>query len=124
MGNIKRILHQQVVEHPPLNERFIVELAENVHVHLRNIRLEFSAAEFLLILRALKGISEEMVQDFDYRHGNYLVIAKASLPPTTEFDDRLQIEEQRDGSCHVHYRNLRLEDKTPKVIAWGRNLKT
>ena len=55
MGNIKRILRKNKVSKPLLNNRFTVELCENVHLHYRNLRLEFPKDEFLHILRLLKG---------------------------------------------------------------------
>tara|TARA_Y100000034_G_C6876371_1_gene400873 strand:- start:482 stop:1078 length:597 start_codon:yes stop_codon:yes gene_type:complete len=110
MGNIKKVLLAEGVSAPLFNNRFTTELCENVHVHYRNVRLEFPKEEFLQILRELKQIDEKTVEDFEYGKGNFLsLINKETLPDQCEFNERLQIEEQEEGHYHVHYRNLRLE---------------
>lgn len=110
MGNIREILYQRKVPKSMLNSRLTVELCENVHFHYRNLRLEFSKEEFLFILKHLKDIDENKVENFEYGEGKFEgLINTFCLPESTEFDDRLQIEEQAEGHYHVHYRNLRIE---------------
>lgn len=109
MGDIKRILLTADVPAPPLNTRFIIELCENVHIHYRNLRIEMTKGEFLLLVAAVRVFSKDIVEDFDYRPGNYRAIANTILPEKTPFDTRFQVEEQRDGTIHIHYRNIRLE---------------
>lgn len=109
MGNIREILYTQKVPKSMLNNRFTVELCENVHLHYRNLRLEFSKEEFLFLLKHLKEIDEEEIETFPYDEDFKFLVKTFNLPESTEFDDRLQIEEQEEGHFHVHYRNLRLE---------------
>lgn len=109
MGLIKRIIEYMKVGKPPHNTRFTVELCENVHVHYRNLRLEFSPDEFVRILDRLKQIDLSIVKNFKYSPDSFREIVHLTLPEKTEFDDRLQIEEQQNGQTHIHYRNLRLE---------------
>lgn len=109
MGQIKKIIKKKTVPKPKFNARFCVELCENVHIHYRNLRLEFDKDEFLLILEALKSINEEKVDSFKYSPSAFKQIVNKVLPQETEFDKRLQIEEQVEGHHHVHYRNLRIE---------------
>ena len=110
MGDNKRIIKKKVIPIPRLNQRLTVELCENVHLHYRNLRLEFSKDEFLFIVKLIKGLDEKVIKDFVYDKGNFNELIKTvDLPPCTEFNDRLQIEELMDGSFHVHYRNLRLD---------------
>ena len=96
-----------------LNERFTVELCENVHVHYRNLRLEFPKEEFLKILRVMKSLDEEEIENFEYGDDRPINIKSLFegyiLPKETEFNNRLILEEQVGGHYHLHYRNLRVE---------------
>lgn len=109
MGDIKRILLTGNVPAPSLNTRFVVELSENVHIHYRNLRIEMDKDEFLLLLAAMKKIDEGTVSSFAYGPDAFLALAGATLPEATPFNGRLRVEEQRNGTIHIHYRNLRLE---------------
>ncbi len=110
MGRIRRIFETRTLEEPILNQRFTVELCENVHLHYRNLRLEFPKEEFLRLLQHLKGLDEARIERFDYGHGRFeTLIEDRGLPPVTEFNRRLQVEEQVEGHFHVHFRNLRVE---------------
>lgn len=91
------------------NTRLVVELCENVHVHYRNLRLEFSREEFLGILEAFSGIKREDIEAFEFGPNKHALLREAVLPAKTEFDDRLVLEEQATGAWHLHYRNLRME---------------
>ena len=120
MGNIKKILLNEAVPKPPFNDRLTVELCENVHIHYRNIRLEFPKDEFIQLLRELKQIDEQTVEEFEYGEDKFLsLINKRMLPGISEFDDRLQIEEQVEGHYHIHYRNLRLELLRLEELGYG-----
>lgn len=110
MGQVKRILFETKCKKPMLNNRFTVELCENVHIHYRNLRLEFPKEEFLMLLEAFKRLSNEEIKNFNYSDDNFKeLIGIYNLPPNTEFDDRFVLEEQVQGHFHVHYRNLRVE---------------
>ncbi len=110
MGQIKRIIRKEKVPTPLLNNRFTIELCENVHMHYRNLRLEFPKEEFLLILRKLKALNEHEIDTFTYGSNSFKsLICDHDLPDNTEWNDRLQYEEQVNGQYHLHYKNLRVE---------------
>ena len=66
MGNIKEVLYSREVPKSMLNNRLTVELCENVHLHYRNLRLEFSKEEFLFLLKHLKSVDEKTIEEFEY----------------------------------------------------------
>lgn len=110
MGRIKIILKKKKVPAPKLNNRLTCELCENIHIHYRNIRVEFTKEEFLHILRLLHNIDINEVENFHYSDWAYKEIIKDfGLPEKTFYNNRLQIEQQMEGHYHIHYRNVRLE---------------
>jgi len=110
MGQVKRVLFQSKCKKPMLNNRMTIELCENVHIHYRNLRLEFPKEEFLTILKAFKSIDEKQIEEFDYNENSFKeIFSTHDLPEKTEFDDRIVLEEQVGGHLHLHYRNLRIE---------------
>ena len=58
MGRTVKILAKKEVPPSLCNTRFTVELCENIHVHYRNIRLEFKKEEFLHILDLISKIDK------------------------------------------------------------------
>jgi len=112
MGQVKKIVFETTCGKPMLNNRLTVELCENVHLHYRNLRLEFPKEEFLQILAMMKGLDEKTIEEFEYYPGNFKSLFNAKiLPDETEFNNRLIVEEQEQGHYHLHYRNLRIEGK-------------
>lgn len=110
MGEVKRVIFEHKLSCPAMfNTRLVVELCENVHVHYRNLRLEFSREEFLGILEALKTVTPANIEAFEFGPDRHAMLCEAVLPERTEFDDRLILEEQVSGAWHLHYRNLRVE---------------
>lgn len=108
MGEIKQVIIEKEVPTPMFNDSLRVELCENVHIHYRNIRLEFKKAEFLLFREVMLRATPEVVEAFPYGEDHQLLVT-ARLPECTEFDKRMRVEEQTDGSFHIHYRNIRGE---------------
>ena len=113
MGQIKQVILEREVPKPMFNESLRVELCENVHIHYRNIRLEFLKEEFLIFREAISRVHIDQVLNFPYGEDHVLAVV-ATLPEKTEFDTRMRLEEQVDGSFHIHYRNLRGEFKSLK----------
>lgn len=109
MGRVRRVIAQGEVDKPIFNKRACVELCENVHLHYRNLRLEFDKDEFLNLLAMLRKIDPKEVANFPYAPDAFQEIARTTVHETTEHDSRLVVEEQVEGHYHVHYRNLRIE---------------
>lgn len=121
MGLVKKVLVNREVPTPKFNGRLTIELCENVHLHYRNLRLEFSKEEFIELIQHLADLDLSLVDDFDYGPNEFLLLREAKLQKETEFDKRLQIEEQADGTFHVHYRNLRIEVNNLEEIGCDQN---
>ncbi len=64
MGNVYKTLGKAKVPPTPKHygERLVVELCENIHIHYRNLRIEFSDEEFFqfadIITQAAKRLKE------------------------------------------------------------------
>lgn len=117
MGRIKSIISQKEVSIPNFNNRFTVELCENIHLHYRNIRLEFTQDEFILILEYLKSINKNDIINFKYSDYSFkCLVEQFNLPENVFYNKRLQIEEQIEGHFHFHYRNLRIESDSLQDI--------
>lgn len=111
MGEIKEVVVEKTVPTPMFNDSLRVELCENVHIHYRNIRLEFGPEEFLLFREAMVRCDPDRVREFPYGKDHVLLVT-AGLPEKCEFNDRMRVEEQTNGCWHIHYRNLRGEFRT------------
>ncbi len=120
MGRTVKILKKRSVPPSLYNTRFTLELCENVHLHYRNICLEFDKEEFLHILDLLQKIDRKEIETFPYNNYNFkLLIEDFCLPSKSKYNDRLQIEWQKEGHYHIHYRNCRLEFKKLREIGFN-----
>ena len=92
------------------------DLCENIHLHFRNIRLDFSVKEWAAFCAAINNIQkgiEFSIEDKKYREGdpNFLLQVQYNIPLESDSDyypNRSLIEVQRDNTVHFHYRDLRL----------------
>lgn len=124
MGKIVRTIESQKVASKQrlCRKRLCVDLAENVHLHFRDIRLEFSVAEWevfgALVAEATAGIKAEV--DKGYKEGAHKQRGKWTAPTlkadSAYFPDRLQLEENANGSYHLHWNEFRLEMR-PQTLA-------
>ena len=89
---------------PLLKERLSVDLCENIHIHFQNLRIEFDLNEFLVLWDAVSHIEPSKISPLHWG-----TLCHCPLPHTTEWNRRLQLEEQVEGHYHLHYRNLRIE---------------
>jgi hypothetical protein len=117
MGHIKNFLSGEIIEHRSITPNMIwTDLCENVHLHYRNLRLEFSELEFASFRAAINmlGRAVELVSvEKDYSEGdpNFLVQQMFNTPLSSDSDyysNRVTLELQKDNTVHFHYRDLRL----------------
>lgn len=116
MGNIKKVLAISELEPRSITSTSIWgDLCENIHLHYRNTRLEFSEREWASFRAAINGIGhgiEKVSIEQDYREGDPQFLISISfnepiLHDSKYFSDRFVIELERDDTVHIHYRDIR-----------------
>jgi hypothetical protein len=133
MGKIIHMLSKNRVKKrcDLLPTRLITEenKGEGFHVHLRNMRLDFSQDEF-------RSLSEHLARSFqayqsgsgvlmddgrDGRRDGYYVLDEQKIAPAPEINPtKLQIEVNHPGKVHLHLRNLRLELSYTEFVHFAR----
>jgi len=117
MGHIRRLLALGEIEPRTLTSNMIwTDLCENVHLHYRNLRFDFSEKEFAAWRAANHNLGmavEHSADKYKFREGdpNFLVQQMFDHPLESNSDyypNRMSIELQKDNTVHVHYRDLRL----------------
>lgn len=117
MGEIKKVLAIGEIEPRTLTSNSIwSDLCENIHLHYRNIRFDFSETEWAAFRAAINGIGlgvEKTAEEKNYREGdpNYLVQVMFNHRLKSDskyYPNRSVIELQRDNTVHFHYRDLRI----------------
>ena len=117
MGHIKKVLAMGELDPRTITaDRIWTDLCENVHLHYRNNRFDFSEKEFAAFRAAINhlGMAVEFCgNEYSYREGdpNFLVQQMFDEPLNTDseyYSNRVSIELQKDNSVHFHYRDLRL----------------
>lgn len=123
MGEIKKMLAMETVEPRTITARQIwTDLCENVHLHFRNLRLDFSEVEFAHFRAAINALGmavEKCAENNKYREGNpnFLIQQVFNAPLDSDSDyypDRVLIELQKDNTVHFHYRDLRVHLTRPE----------
>ena len=117
MGDIKKLLAMGEISPRQLTANTLwTDLCENIHLHYRNIRLDFSEKEFAIFRAAIHhlGMAVEYESEKNqYEEGdlNFLdqQIFNTHFPSDSEYyPNRVTIEYERDHTVHFHYRDLRL----------------
>lgn len=123
MGNIIQILDSLTLSDSPTLQasRMTVEKCENIHIHYRNQRLEFSKEEFEFYVDKLIEAKEKLKtapEETDF----YSLVASLDLKEDPEFyPKRLQIE-ANVGGIHLHYKNIRLELTKDEFKVYGNSI--
>lgn len=117
MGAIKKVLSAIRISPRYLTARGIWgDLCENIHLHYRNLRLDFSVKEWAAFCSAINSIQkgiEFSIEDKKYREGdpNFLLQVQYNVPLDSDsnyYPNRSLIEIQQDNTVHFHYRDIRL----------------
>jgi hypothetical protein len=117
MGHIRKMLAMKKLPSRVITPNQIwTDLCEDVHLHYRNVRLDYSEKEFAVFRAAIHQLGmavEHVANENDYREGdpNFLIqqIFNERLDADSDYyPNRCTIELQKDGTVHFHYRDLRL----------------
>jgi len=115
MGDVRRIHRHGSTDAKYQWHNYIgLELTENVHLHYRNIRLEFTPKEFLFIHAMINSLTPEELEKIKTRkYGfkepvDFLRISK-DLPSNDWWENSFSLEEQANGMFHFHFGNLRID---------------
>lgn len=125
MGHCRKILKWSPVGSISAfySDLFSVELAENFHIHLRNLRLELDHVEFEQLA---KGFSEALknwkrrgrphTEKYEHVHDPLVTLHRSRISPIPSLwnsytaNDEMRVELQQWADyIHLHYRNLKLE---------------
>lgn len=117
MGDIKKVLAMGELPYRSVTPRGIwSDLSENAHLHMRNVRMEFSEDEFARYRNAVHSLGmamEKHAEATDYREGDCnggtTFNWHGGLKEDSDYyPNRCTIELGRDNTVHFHYRDLRL----------------
>lgn len=117
MGNVRRMLAAETLEPRTITARQIwSDLCENVHLHFRNLRIDFGELEwahFRAAINMLGKAVEHTALEEKYEEGdpNFLIQCLFDVLISNSskyYPDRFLIELENDSSVHIHYRDLRL----------------
>jgi len=123
LGHIKKVLAATELDPRTITSTGLWgDLCENVHLHYRNLRLDFSEIEWSNMRSAINSIGIEMEREVvnrNYREGdpNFLIqfmYNHGTKSNSEYYANRFLIELQRDNTVHVHYRDLRLHLTIPE----------
>lgn len=129
MGAIKKVLAEGEIPPRSVTPGAIwSDLCENVHLHYRNTRFDFSEKEWAHFRAAINklgiAVEHESVER-DYKEGdpNFLVHMMFNTPLKADseyYQNRCTIELQKDNTVHFHYRDLRLHWSNEEFIEIAR----
>lgn len=125
MGTIKRILvERRIGRQGYYPDHARLELAENVHLHWRDLRLVMSITDMLILRGILSdGVSAWETMGRPESLPEFKVLDENRLRDEGYHADRLAVEEQDDGSVHIHYRDLRIHLMPADMLLLARQLR-
>ena len=125
MGHTKKILSSKKIASIPYfsTTKSVIEVAENIHFHYRNYRLEFDSYEFEQIAKSfIKGYGHWLIKGkpssvrYKYFGDRNIFLASATIPSspsslnlkTNNGSIRVEIQQWTDY-IHLHYKDFRFE---------------
>jgi len=125
MGDVKKILAIETNENRECGNRLAMDISENIHIHFRDLRLEFSRSEwetfsaFIEESRAkAKPILDEWTEgvygtEFHWQTNTFDLQGHSVYGGGWKEDGpdpkRWKIELQHNGIYHIHYHDMRIE---------------
>lgn len=120
MGEIKKVLYHKDIKKRKVEPKGIwSDLCENLHLHFKNYRFDFSTREwdkFCHNLFSIYNLSCKIAQKINYKEyknggsqtDTLTISTKNPYSHSDYYPDRFVIEWQQDNTFHIHYREFRL----------------
>ena len=112
MGSVIYMLGERIVEGQPSAwaDRLDVEDCEDIHLHYRNRRLEFSDEEFLTFADCVSRAASELRERRRNKENRQMLLASSAVVSECKYyPAKFTMEANEDGSYHFHYRDLRVD---------------
>lgn len=128
MGNPLKVLAEaELPRRWPWNSMILVDLCENIHIHYREVRFEFTMPEFReytdWIAHTREEVEKYLADNPEWEEdaygdtvwkvggGPHLLTESPEPNKSAYYPNRLlvQLETPKDHEIHVHYRNMRLD---------------
>lgn len=134
MGIIETLYHRSYQLPARSNARALcLDAAENIHLHYRDLRVEFSLNEFIEFMEHMNSMYSELKdwraqnpdwtesdpETFEDRFGFEFGGPKNKIKAHSGYwDDRISIEKKISGDYHIKWRNYRFEMNEEAFIRW------
>ena len=134
MGGIEKLYHRSYNLPKRSNAKTLtVDVAENIHLHYRDLRIEFSLNEFIEFMDHMKIMYSELKKwresnpdwtesdpnSFEDKFGIEFGKQKNKIKENSDYwDDRFSIEKKMSGDYHIKWRNYRFEMDEASFIRW------
>lgn len=105
MGKVLSKLSECQLDESLYSTRMIIEDCENIHLHYRDLRLEFSPQEFEEFAKIVSRAKDTPRP----KPTEYRVLAKGTIAQTADYFQGRLVVELVPGGAHIHYNNFRLE---------------
>ena len=114
MGDNLEVISLKTTDQRRFPNRLAVDMQENIHIHFRDIRLEFSVPEWINFINNIKKFDEfvsiKLANGYKENDNHFEIFESTTNSHYSDYGNGvIKIEKQRDGSYHLHYHNLRLE---------------
>lgn len=134
MGGIDKLYHRsQNLPKRSNSKALTVDIAENIHLHYRDLRIEYSIEEYIHFMEHLNKMYENFLKwresnpnwkesdpsTFDDENGVVFGKPKNILKEKSDYwDDRISIEKKTSGDYHIKWRNYRIEMDEKSFNRW------
>jgi len=108
MGDIKHILSEKEIGKGFYSETARIEINESIHLHIHEMRLVWNKETFLKMIELFKEAEMQYYslgcpETTEKMH----LLSGVDLPKQLSHN-RIAVEKQLDGKCHIHFKDLRI----------------
>lgn len=130
MGNINNMLSERHIgKRGMYSDHARLEISENIHFHWRDHRLVMEISDFESMCKMFKkaqtkwlALNKPTSSEVPYK--NVDILDEQDLINSGYHSTRMAVEEQDDGTIHIHYRDLRMHFKPADFIIFAQQVET